>query len=314
MAMKKYRTMEDFIKDYEEHPECFNMMVDVQSIQDMGPYFKPVISMKFLDTTPDGGDIYIQKNTGNDFYGNPYKETRYSITRSGLLKIKSVAKGTFLNPIFGYDKEKNTDVCTATLQYVGAKEGDWLFTSCSKEVPRMAKKKAGGTYENSEPLRKAESGAQDACIREAFKVRGHYSMEQLQRPFTMVYWDLDETKDDRILEARINKGISASNIIYGRALPASREQALLEAPANVDKSTGEIIDVDYEAEQPDVENPGERKPWEQEPEPEKFYCSNPGCKVEIAKSVYDASVKEFGQGACTKCQQVARAAAKKGGK
>ena len=309
--MKKYRTMEEFIKDYEEHPECFNMMVDVQSIQDMGPYFRPVISMKFLDTSPEGGDIYIQKNTGNDFYGNPYKEMRYSITRPGLLKIKSVAKGTFLNPVFSYDKEKNTDVCTATLQYVGAKEGDWLFTSCSKEVPRIAKKKAGGTYENSEPLRKAESGAQCACIREAFKIRGHYSMEQLQRPFTMVYWDLDETKDDRILEARIFKGISATNMIYGRALPAAQQQAALpEGRPDVDASTGEIIDTEYEAGPPDAVNPEPPKPWENKIEPEKFYCSNPECKAEIAKSVYDASFAKFGAGACIKCQQ----AAKKGGK
>jgi hypothetical protein len=309
--MKKYRTMDEFVKDYEEHPEFFNMMVDVQSIQEMGPYYKPVISMKFLDTTPDGGDIYIQKHAGDDFYGNPYKEIRYSVTRPGLLKIKSVAKGTFLNPIFCYDKEKNADVCTATLQYVGAKEGDWLFTSCSKEVLRMAKKKAGGTYENSEPLRKAESGAQDACIREAFKIRGHYSIEQLQKPFTMVYWDLDETKDDRILEARINKGISAAGMIYGRALQASQQlQALTEARTDVDKSTGEIIEQDYEACPPDVENSEKPNPWENAG-PEKYFCSNPECKAEIARNVYDASIKKFGAAACIKCQQLG---GKKGGK
>lgn len=303
--MKKYRTMEEFIKDYEEHPECFNMMVDVQSIQDMGLYFKPVISMKFLDTTPDGGDIYIQKNTGNDFYGNPYKETRYSITRQGLLKIKSVAKGTFLNPIFNYDKEKNADICTATLQYVGAKEGDWLCTSCTKEVPRIAKKKSGGTYENSEPLRKAESGAQNACIREAFKIRGHYSMEQLQKPFTMVYWELDETKDERILEARINKGITAAYTIYGKALQAPLQQAALpEAPPNVDVSTGEIIENDYEAESPDNYDQSSGKPWEQ---PQKAQCSN--CNVDIAPNVAEYSAKQFGAPLCIKCQKL-----KKGGR
>lgn len=303
--MKKYRTMEEFIKDYEENPGCFNMMVDVQSIQDMGMYFKPVISMKFLDTTPDGGDIYIQKNAGNDFYGNQYKEIRYSITRQGLLKIKSVAKGTFLTPVFSYDKEKNADVCIATLQYVGAKEGDWLCTSCSKEVPRIAKKKAGGTYENSEPLRKAESGAQNACIREAFKIKGHYSMEQLQRPFTMVYWELDETKDDRILEARISKGISSANMIYGRALPAAQRAALPEGRNDVDMSTGEVIDNDYAAEQPDTGNGEPPKPWENQPQ--KIVCS--GCGVEIAQNVADYSAKQFGAQLCMKCQQTA----KKGG-
>ena len=268
--MKKYRALEEFIKDYEEHPEWFNMMIDVQSIQDMGPYYKPVISMKFIDVTPDGGDIYIQKNTGNDFYGNPYKETRYSISRQGLLKIKTVAKGTFLNPVFYYDKEKNADMCIATLQYVGAKEGDWLKTSCTKEIPRVAKKKAGGTYDNSEPVRKAESGAQDACIREAFQIRGHYSMEQLQKPFTMVYWDLDETKDERILEARINKGIMATEMLYGKplqAIQAPQQQALPEAPANVDKETGEIINTRYGVEQPEpaeqTEPPAPGMPWQQ---------------------------------------------------
>jgi hypothetical protein len=134
-------------------------------------------------------------------------------------------------------------------------------------------------------------------------------MEQLQRPFTMVYWELDETKDDRILEARINKGISAAGMIYGRALLYAQRKELPEARPDVDTSTGEIIDKDYEAGPPD----DQPKPWETSPEPEKYYCSNPNCKAEIAKNVHEASMKEFGYDACVKCQQVARAAAKKQG-
>jgi hypothetical protein len=89
-------------------------------------------------------------------------------------------------------------------------------------------------------------------------------------------------------------------------------------------STGEIIDAGYEtsceAGEPECEEairpeeavkPEEQpKPWEKA-EPEKYYCSNPACKAEIAKTVYDASVAKFGAAACTKCQNAAK---KQGGK
>ena len=144
-------------------------------------------------------------------------------------------------------------------------------------------------------------------------------MEQLQKPFTMVWWDLDETKDDRILEARISKGIAATEMIYGKTLPSGQRtlQALPEG-RNVDMSTGEIIeqpiiDAGYEAGEPEPEEavkPEETaKPWEK-PE-EKYYCSNPACKAEIAKTVYDASVAKFGAAACTKCQNAAKKGAAK---
>jgi hypothetical protein len=306
--MKKYTSIDEFLKDYDTDPQAYNMMVDVQSIQEVGPYYKPVISMCFMDTSPDGGDIYIQKKPGKDFYGNDYKETRYSITRPGLLKIKSVAKGTFLNPITSYDSEKKANLCITTLQYIGAKEGEWHYTTCSKEVAAVAKSAKGGTYETSEPVRRAESGAQNACIREAFRIKNHYSMEQLQKPFTMVYWVLDETKDDRIFQARIEAGISSTGLLYKRALSSQQQHVALPQAvrSDVDMSTGEIIDANYESEP--VQSQPEQTPPQDARQEEKCYCSQDSCRTEIGKAVAEYSLKNFGAQLCTKCQKAAKAA------
>jgi hypothetical protein len=135
-------------------------------------------------------------------------------------------------------------------------------------------------------------------------------MSELQKPFIVVYPVLD-SRDADVKKALIAGSIASSNLLFGSGFMLNAgQQALPEAPANVNTETGEIIDAEYEAGPPDVGNGESPKPWEQPPEPEKYYCSNPNCKVEIAKSVYDASFSKFGAGACIKCQS----AAKKGGK
>jgi hypothetical protein len=165
----------------------------------------------------------------------------------------------------------------------------------------------------------AESKALSRCIRKGFSIKSAYSLEELEKPFIVVYPVLD-ARDADVKKALIAGSIMSSNLLYGSGLMLNAGQnALPEGRKNVDMSTGEIIDqpiidAGYEAGEPECEEQPKSeetsKPWEKT-EPEKFYCSNPACKAEIAKNIYDASVAKFGAAACTKCQNAAK---KQGGK
>jgi hypothetical protein len=129
-------------------------------------------------------------------------------------------------------------------------------------------------------------------------IKSAYTLSELEKPFIVIYPVLD-SKDADVKKALIAGAIASSNLLYGSGLMLNQgqQQALPEGRPDVDMSTGEIIDSDYEAEAPEI------KPWDQE---EKYYCSNPTCKAEIAKNVYDASVAKYGAAACIKCQQMAK--------
>jgi hypothetical protein len=139
-------------------------------------------------------------------------------------------------------------------------------------------------------------------------------LAELEKPFIVVYPVLD-ARDADVKKALIAGSIASSNLLYGSGLQlgaGTQAQAALPEGRNVDMSTGEIIDAGYEtgcetgyeAGEPECEETVKLvetvKPWEK-PE-EKYYCSNPACKAEIAKNIYDASVAKYGYAACTKCQ------------
>jgi len=327
--IKKYLSTGDFLKDYDSNPESFNMLIPIQTIQELSSLHRLVINLVFTSTNMMEKEIYQEKNA-RDEDGNKYPFPVYAHTNRGLqlisgaacgqdvgskkilppscVKCTEVCKASRIPPVCSKCEYKDYSACEFTMRYPDM-TGGWRLITKSKVVGQKA-------IDKNFASEKAESGAQDRCIRKALNIRQFYTMEELQKPFVVAYPVLD-ARDPDAKKALIAASIMSSNLLYGSglqlgagALPGA--QAALPEGRNVDMSTGEIIDAGYEtgcetgyeAGEPEPEEavkPEETaKPWEK-PE-EKYYCSNPACKAEIAKTVYDASVAKFGAAACTKCQ------------
>jgi len=232
--IKKYTTLEEFLADYEANPTWFNMLIDIQSIQDIPPLYKPVINMVFLSTDLEDFEIYLQEKA-QDPNGKFYKEPRYSISSKGLFRIRSAADARFISTNITQDKENKTITATVTMQFHNP-TGGWATITQSKTVSDFMKLKNGSIVPDPNAAQKAETGAQNRCIRKAFNIKSHYSLEELKKPFTIIYLELDETKDIDVKRAKIAAAMGPSMMLYGRPIN------IPQLPQFVDKETGEIIE------------------------------------------------------------------------
>jgi hypothetical protein len=200
-----------FLKHYHENPNWFNIIGEVRVIQNVGDLYKPVVIPVQIDITSSSADIYLQKKPGKDVNGNDFKEQRFSLTRTGLIKIKNAARGTFFNTEIQYPtSDRKTYVVKTKFKYIGATEEDWLVTEAIKDAP----------VSSNDALRKAESGAQNACIREAFGLNRTFSIDDLNKPFVKFYWAFNDQKPE-VAMAKIQKSILSTQLLYG-ARPSDR--------------------------------------------------------------------------------------------
>ncbi len=236
MDIYKYTSMEEFLKDYKENPQAFNMLVDVQSVQDVPPMYKPVINMVFISQDREDFEFYLQTKA-LDPDGNAYKEKRYSLSAKGLARIKNAAAAKFVRSEIYQDKDNRTVTATVEMQFRDP-SGGWTTVTQSKTVNNYKTLKNGSEPFDPEAPQKAETGAQNRCIRKAFNIKSHYSLEQLQKPFTIIYLELDETKDDDVKMAKIAAAIGPTQLLFGR----QQNIRQLSSGTVVDTGTGEIID------------------------------------------------------------------------
>ncbi len=235
MPIHKYTSMEEFLKDYEACPHSFNMLVDVQSVQDIPAMYKPVINMVFISMDREDFEFYNQKNA-KDPDGNKYKEPRYSLSAKGLYRIRSAAAANFVRSDIVQDKENRVVTATVEMKFRDP-SGGWSSITQSKTISMDKPLTNGNKMYDPEAAQKAETGAQLRCIRKAFNIKAHYSLEQLQKPFTIIYLELDETKDDDVKMAKIAAGIGATNLLFG----SKNNIRQLESGKVVDTSSGEVI-------------------------------------------------------------------------
>lgn len=212
------------------------MLVDVQSVQDVPPMYKPIINMVFISGDPEEFEYYLQKNAA-DPNGDKYRENRYSISAKGLARIKNAAAAKFTKSETFQDKDNGTITCVVEMQFRDP-SGGWTAVTQSKTVSNFKQLRNGNKTYDPEAPQKAETGAQNRCIRKAFNIKSHYSMEQLQRPFTIIYLELDESKDDDVKMAKIAASIGATQMLF-----ASRQNNLrqLASGKTVNADTGEVI-------------------------------------------------------------------------
>lgn len=233
--MKKYNELDEFLKDYYENPEWFNMLTPIQSVQEIGQIYRPVINLVFISTDLEDNQIYLQKNA-KDPEGKPYNHPRYSISRRGLLLLASAADCHFVDTKTTYNPETETFHCTASLK-VHDMSGGWRIVTASKAVSKyMTYKSSNKTIIDPDAPAKAESGAQNRCIRAALNIKAHYSLEQLQKPFVAVYPVLD-ARDEDVKRALIAGAVVSSNMLYGAVKPLQLDN---KVESKVDTETGEI--------------------------------------------------------------------------
>lgn len=319
MNEQSYNILNDF------SPEKFNLLIPVQSIQEINPICRMVINQVKVSTELTDKDIYLEKSAGSGMYALTHKALMKllagangqivdsSRVRSRICeKCIDIVKATGKAPACGSCAANANVACRIIVKFPEL-SGGWRLVQATRELDFS---NMGNATENQIRQTKAfafehaESKALSRCIRKGLSIKSAYSLAELEKPFIVVYPVLD-ARDADVKKALIAGMLASSNLLYGSGLMLNQgQQTLPEATEKFDRETGEIYENDYEAGPPDVGNPDQPKAWEINGELEKFYCSNPNCKAEIAKSVYDASVKAFGAAACTKCQQLA----KKGGK
>lgn len=217
--MPKYKSFDEFLAHYNKDPGWFNMLVDIQSVQEISELYKLVVNMVLLSTDLEDNDIYVQKKAINPLTDKPYDHTRYSIGKKGLLKIRAAADARFILSNVKVDRDANLAIGTATMQFHDP-TGQWAYITKTKTVDFIKKKSGGGTYEDPAAAEKAESGAQMRCIRDAFNIKNNYSLEQLQKPFVIVYPKLNDLDPDVKKMAIINS-LAPTQLLYGRA-PSDR--------------------------------------------------------------------------------------------
>jgi len=310
-----YNILNDFPEDK------YNLLIPVRSIQEINPIYRIVVNTVNISTNLDDREIYEEKNA----QGNV---PMYALTHKALLKLATAANAQVVESYRIRSKvcEKCIDVvkatgtapscgscaCNANVAFrVTMKfpelSGGWRIQQATREIDfsNIVSAKEGQIRRMKEfAAEHAESKAMSRCIRKGLNVKNAYTIEELEKPFVVAYPVLD-SRDADVKKALIAGSLAATNLLYGNGLNMPQLQAGKEE--RIDTETGEIIESDYAVEQPEASEQPSGQPWNQP----QYYCSNPQCGVEIAKNVYDASIKEFGAPACVKCQTAAR---KQGGK
>lgn len=231
--MKKYNDLEEFLNDYNKSPEWFNLLTPIQSVQEIGQIYRPVINMISISTDLEDNQIYVQKNAKNP-EGGSYKEKRYSISRRGLLLLASAADCHFVDTKTSYNPDTDQMHCVASLK-MHDMSGGWRIITESKSVNRMFTYKNGQKSLDPEASTKAESGAQNRCIRAALNIKAHYSLKQLELPFVAIYPVLD-ARDKDVKRALIAGAVVSNNLLYGAVGNALGNA--LENKSNVEKNGG----------------------------------------------------------------------------
>jgi hypothetical protein len=304
----------NIINDFD--PNEYNLLIPVQSLQEINPIFKYVRNEVLISTKLQDKEIYEEKSAGKGMF---------ALTHKALMKLCNAGNGQIVEV-----KKIQPRVCEKCIEVAGRTgiapkcvgcearynvaahvtmkfpelSGGWKIIQASREVDLSAVAKAGQADKLKEFAGEhAESKAISRVIRKAFAIKSAYSLEELKKPFIAVYPVLNANDPDA-KRALIAGSMAASNLLYGSGLTlgAPEEVKQIEAPAD---ATNVVSADDYDVEPLDV-NEHVEAGEHPDTEPEKFFCGNPDCGVEIKANVADYSIKKYKMPLCVKCQGIAK--------
>lgn len=294
MSEQNYNILNNF------PPDEYNLLVPVQSIQEVNPIYKIVVNQVYISTNLDDGEIYEEKNATGD--------AKYALTHKALLKLMTAANGQVVETTRVKPKvcEKCIDMvkvtgqapacgncaCSANVAYrVTLKfpemSGGWRIVQATREIDfsNTGNMKPGQIARMKEfASEHAESKAMSRCIRKGLNIKNAYTLEELSKPFVVAYPVLD-ARDPEVKKALIAGSLASSNLLYGSGLSVPQLEA---ARDEIDMETGEIIEADYAAETPETSEPVD-------------ICE--ACGIDLAPNVVEYSMKKFKRKLCYKCQR-----------
>ncbi|HWQ30070.1 MAG TPA: hypothetical protein VN549_03680 [Negativicutes bacterium] len=301
--MTTYNVLNDF------DPDQFNLLIPVQSLQDINPIFKYVTNKVQISTDLPDKEIYQEKSAGQNMYALTHRALM-KLCNAGngqIVEIKKIqprvcekcieiAKATRIAVKCG-SCESRYNVAVQVIMKFPELSGGWKIVQASREIDVSMITKSGQADKVKEfATEHAESKAISRCIRKAFSIKSAYTLQELEKPFIAVYPVLD-AKDPDVKKALIAGSMAASNLLYGSGLQigdGGKLQALPEAKA---------ADEDYEVEPMGGEQQVETEEPETPPvQPDKQCCSS--CSTEIAANVAKFSQEKYGKELCYNCQQV----------
>jgi len=304
----------NILNDYD--PSQYNLLIPVQSIQEVNPIYRIVVNQVSISTNMADKEIYEEKNA-EKVNNHPM----YALTHKALTKLLTAANGQIVESARIRPKacEKCIEIvkatqiapacgtcpCVANVAYrctikLPELSGGWRVVQASREIDfsQLSNAKPGMIARMKEfASEHAESKAMSRAIRKGLSIKNAYTLDELRKPFIVAYPVLD-AKDNDVKKALIAGSLAASNLLYGTGFTTPQIAA---APSEQDEHVAGY-EADYECESADTV----AYPWEPGREPDhdappvNHKCSK--CGTQIAENVSNYSMNEFGAELCIRCQ------------
>ena len=323
MAIEQYQ--QQSIEVLNKYPaEKFNLLIPVQTIQEISPLHKVIVNIVVISSDPAQGDVYEQK------------EGAFALTKKGLnklmgganvqmidsrtvmpqkcLRCMEIAHSTKLAPQCG-PCPSGDDVAYQVTIAIPEPSGSWRMVRATKEI-RMADEKGAMKplqYKQFFPFRSehAETKALNRALRAGLMVKSTYTAKELQKPFAvaLVVPNMNDPEMKKAAAARY--ATSSMALFPGQQpqLPENAGEGLKQLPSG-------MIDIPPDEPEGDLGGDENLPPWLQEEEEpsgdDPVFCGDCGQVIEASgawtpEKIRDYSVQHFGTSLCLDCQKAAKA-------
>ena len=201
----------NILNDYD--PKEYNLLIPVQSIQDINTIYKYVPNIVQISTNLKDKEVYREKSAelkdGPEMYALTHKALM-KLCNAGngqIVEVKKIqprvcekciemAKATKVAAKCGNCESKYNVAVQATMKFPEL-SGGWKIVQASREIDISMIAKAGQADKVKEfATEHAESKAISRCIRKAFAIKSAYTLDELKKPFIAVYPVLDAKDPD----------------------------------------------------------------------------------------------------------------------
>jgi hypothetical protein len=310
------------IQEYQQKPiavlndypaEKYNLLIPVQTIQEISPLHKVIVNVVNIDSNPERGkDVYKQK------------EGEFALTKKGLNRLMAganvqvidsrsvmpqkcarcmeIVRQTKSAPRCG-DCPSGDDVACQMTIAIPEPSGTWRMVRATKEIrivdERAAMKEA--QFKQFFPFRTehCETKALNRALRAGLMVKSTYTAKELEKPFAVALV-VPNMADPEMRKAAAERYASSSTALFPNQAPKLPENAGMISPQGI---------IDISADEPDDEQPtgGDNPPWANDlPSTQGVFCEGCGQKIEAvedwsAERVSEYALRTYGKTLCPDC-------------
>lgn len=232
--------METALSITKKYPkEQYNLLGNTDVMVNIPEIKSPVVQVVKLDTNPEHGDIYLQKEGYKDRNGNVHPDL-WAITKNGLKKLadgagikmissehvipstcqKCIAINKGAGQVIRCGECRNQDVAYRVTISVPQLTGEVLTVTDTNEI--IVKNATANMTEAqvTEFLRHlpqiCEAKALNGAIRTALHIKGTYLIQELQKPFIVAYLVPNLDQED-VKKAAIESMFQSTAKLFGAA-------------------------------------------------------------------------------------------------